>query len=67
MNIQSAINQGAQILKNKIILNPYLDSEILMAKVINKKVLAFCAVAPAYDLSLSSEDFFTTFILLLQN
>ncbi len=36
MNIQSAINQGAQILKNKIILNPYLDSEILLAKVINK-------------------------------
>ena len=31
------------------------------------EVLAFCAVAPAYDLSLSSEDFFTTFILLLQN
>ena len=25
------------------------------------------AVAPAYDLSLSSEDFFTTFIFLLQN
>tara|TARA_Y100000589_G_scaffold202389_1_gene190903 strand:- start:1203 stop:1319 length:117 start_codon:yes stop_codon:yes gene_type:complete len=38
-----------------------------MAKVISKKVLAFCAVTPAYDLSLSSEDFFTTFILLLQN
>ncbi len=36
MNIQSAINQGAQILKNKFFLNPYLDSEILMSKVINK-------------------------------
>ena len=36
MNIQSAINQGAQILKSKFFLNPYLDSEILMSKVINK-------------------------------
>ena len=36
MNIQSAITQGAEILKNKFFLNPYLDSEILMAKVINK-------------------------------
>ena len=36
MNIQSAINKGAQILKNKFFLTPYLDSEILMAKVINK-------------------------------
>ena len=36
MNIQSAINQGAQILKDKFCLNPYLDSEILMAKVIKK-------------------------------
>ncbi len=36
MNIQSAITQGTKILKNKFFLNPYLDSEILMAKVINK-------------------------------
>ena len=36
MNIQSAIIQGAQILKKHFFLNPYLDSEILMAKVINK-------------------------------
>jgi release factor glutamine methyltransferase len=36
MNIQSAINQGAQILRNKFFLNPYLDSEILMSKVIKK-------------------------------
>jgi len=36
MNIQSAITQGAQILKNKFFLNSYLDSEILMAKAINK-------------------------------
>ena len=36
MNIQSAITQGAQILKSKFFLNPYLDSEILMAKAINK-------------------------------
>ena len=36
MNIQSAITQGAQILKDKFCLNPYLDSEILMSKAINK-------------------------------
>jgi len=36
MNIQSAIIQGAQILKDKFCLNPYLDSEILMSKAINK-------------------------------
>ena len=36
MNIQSAIIQGAQILKNKFSLNFYLDSEILMSKAINK-------------------------------
>ena len=36
MNIQSAITQGAEILKNKFFLNPYLDSEILMSKVIKK-------------------------------
>ncbi|WP_440910956.1 peptide chain release factor N(5)-glutamine methyltransferase [Candidatus Pelagibacter sp.] len=36
MNIQSAITQGAKILKDKFFLNPYLDSEILMSKAINK-------------------------------
>ena len=36
MNIQSAITQGAEILKKNFLFNPYLDSEILMAKVINK-------------------------------
>ena len=36
MNIQSAITKGAQILKDKFCLNPYLDSEILMSKAINK-------------------------------
>ena len=36
MNINSAIKEGAKILKNKFIVNPYLDSEVLMAKVINK-------------------------------
>ena len=36
MNIQLAIIQGAQILKNKLFLNSYLDSEILMSKAINK-------------------------------
>ena len=36
MNINSAINEGSKILKNKFIPNPQLDSEILMAKTINK-------------------------------
>ena len=36
MNIQSAINTGAKILESKLITSPYLDSEILMTKVINK-------------------------------
>ena len=36
MNINLAINQGSKILKNKSIPNPKLDSEILLAKTINK-------------------------------
>ena len=36
MNINSAIVQGAKVLKDNFIKNPYLDSEILMAKVIKK-------------------------------
>ena len=36
MNINSAIIQGAEILKENLIKNPYLDSEILMAKAIQK-------------------------------
>jgi len=36
MNINSAIIKGAKVLKDNSIKNPYLDSEILMAKVINK-------------------------------
>ncbi len=36
MNIQSAINKGAKILKDKYFKTPYLDSEILMSKVIEK-------------------------------
>ena len=36
MNIESAIIQGAKILKDSFIKNPYLDSEILMSKVIEK-------------------------------
>ena len=34
MNIYSAINHGAKILKDKFIHTPFLDSEILMAKAI---------------------------------
>ena len=36
MNIDLAINHGSKILKNKLIPNSKLDSEILMAKAINK-------------------------------
>ena len=36
MNINSAIMEGAKILKNNFISSAYLDSEILMAKAINK-------------------------------
>ena len=36
MYISLAINKGSKILKNKFIPNSQLDSEILMAKTINK-------------------------------
>ena len=36
MNINLAINEGSKILKRKLIPNPTLDAEILMAKTINK-------------------------------
>ena len=36
MNINSAIIQGAKVLKDNFIKNPYLDSEILLTKVIKK-------------------------------
>jgi len=36
MNINSAIIQGAKVLKDKLIKNPLLDSEILMTKAIQK-------------------------------
>ena len=36
MNINSAIIRGAKILEDSFIINPFLDSEILMAKAIGK-------------------------------
>ena len=36
MNIQSAIIKGAKILESNLVSSPYLDSEILMTKAINK-------------------------------
>ena len=36
MNINLAIIQGASVLKDNLINNPYLDSEILMAKALDK-------------------------------
>ena len=37
MNIQSAVTEGTNILKNKSILSAKLDSEILMAKALGEK------------------------------
>ena len=36
MNIENTLNQGINILKTNKILNPYLDSEILLSESINK-------------------------------
>ena len=36
MNINSAIIQGAKVLKDRFVKNPFLDSEILMTKAIQK-------------------------------
>ena len=36
MNINLAINMGSKILRNKLIPNSQIDSELLMAKTINK-------------------------------
>ena len=36
MNIQSAISKGAKILESNLVSSPYLDSEILMTKAVNK-------------------------------
>ena len=36
MNINSALNEGSKILRGKFIISAQLDSEILMAKTINK-------------------------------
>ena len=36
MNINLAIIKGANVLKDNSIKSPYLDSEILMAKAVNK-------------------------------
>ena len=37
MNIQSALTEGLNILKNKSVLSAKLDIEILMAKALGKK------------------------------
>ena len=36
MNIESAIREGVKILKDKDILTALLDTELLMAKAVNK-------------------------------
>ena len=37
MNLECSLNQGKNILKKNRISNPYLDSEILLSKSINKE------------------------------
>ena len=39
MNIEWAIKSGAKILNSKLIPNSYLDSEILLAKTINRDMV----------------------------
>ncbi|WP_440644057.1 peptide chain release factor N(5)-glutamine methyltransferase [Candidatus Pelagibacter sp. HIMB123] len=55
MNINLAINEGSKILKSKLIPNPLLDAEILMAKTINKDrnyiLLNSCDTVNKNDLS----------------
>ena len=48
MKINSAIIQGAKVLKDKFIKNPYLDSEILMAKAIEKDRKYICLNSKKY-------------------
>ena len=44
MNINSAIIHGAKVLKDNLIKNPYLDSEILMTMAIEKDRKIFCLI-----------------------
>ena len=44
MNINSAIIEGAKVLKDSFINNSYLDSEILMAKALRKIKNIFCLI-----------------------
>ena len=57
MNIYSAINEGTKILKNKLIPNPQLDSEILMAKTIDKDRI-FILLNPKNLINKNDLDFF---------
>ena len=56
MNINSAIVQGAKVLKKSFIKNPYLDSEILMIKVLEKD-RKYILLNPARDLD--AKDLYT--------
>tara|TARA_B100000963_G_scaffold360951_1_gene394026 strand:- start:1953 stop:2795 length:843 start_codon:yes stop_codon:yes gene_type:complete len=53
MNLQSALNEGREFLKNKNIKNSKLDSEILMSKIINKD-RKFIILNNDYNLSYKS-------------
>ena len=61
MNIQSAILYGAKILGNKFITSPYLDSEILMTKAINKDK-KFILINPNEKISRTDFNFFQKLI-----
>ena len=62
MNINSAIIQGAKVLKDNFIKNPYLDSEILMTKVI-KKDRKYILVNPGKDLNIKDFNVFQKLIM----
>ena len=55
MNIHSAIIEGAKLLKNKFISTPYLDSELLMTKVIGRDKKFFLL---NHDKNLSESDLY---------
>jgi len=61
MDINSAIIEGTKILKDKFIRSPYLDSEILLAKAINKS-RKFILLNPKKNLEQSNLNYFRKLI-----
>ncbi len=61
MDINSAIIEGTKILKDKFIRSPYLDSEILLSKAINKS-RKFILLNPKKNLEQSNLNYFRKLI-----